>query len=237
MGRRTLLLIASILVAALGTALIWLYVQGADSRAQAGEAQVRVLVSSETVPAGTPVAAIQPRYRNFPQSFVQAFGSQLVTDTSKIQGYAMTRIVAGMPLLADQFGGAPPAPTPPVPFDPTKLAMQVSLPDPQRLAGILQPGDLIRIFVAVQAAGGKVPQARVLLDGVKVLSAGPVISPTNSTSSGKAQVPQAIVTLQVSNSEALTLVSTQSSTSGGGNNLWFGLLGSQTPPETPRGVG
>jgi pilus assembly protein CpaB len=33
MGRRTLLLIASILVAALGTALIWLYVQGADNRA------------------------------------------------------------------------------------------------------------------------------------------------------------------------------------------------------------
>ena len=36
MGRRTLLLIASILVAALGTALIWLYVQGADEPCAAG---------------------------------------------------------------------------------------------------------------------------------------------------------------------------------------------------------
>ena len=45
MGRRTLLLIASILVAALGTALIWLYVQGADSRAEATTTQVEVVVA------------------------------------------------------------------------------------------------------------------------------------------------------------------------------------------------
>jgi pilus assembly protein CpaB len=235
MGRRTLLLIASILVAALGTALIWLYVQGADSRAQAGEAQVRVIVSSKTVEPGAPVSDIQPSYRNFPQSFVRAFGSPLVTDSTGLQGYALTRIVAGMPLLQEQFGSAPPAPTPPVQFDPKKLAIEVSLPDPQRLAGILQPGDLIRIFVAQQQPGAaRLPQAKVLLDGVRVLAAGPVTSTTNSTSSGKAQVPQAIVTLEVDNAQALTLVQTQSSGSGGSNNnLWFGLLGTKTPPVTP----
>src|SRR5919202_6555261 len=136
MGRRTLLLIASLLVAALGTSLIWLYVQGAEARAQAGEAQVQVLVSGDTVQAGAPPSDVQPQFRRFPQSFVQSFGSQIITNPTKIRGYAMTRIIAGMPLLEDQFGSAPLQPTPPVQLDPEKLAMQVSLPDPQRLAGL-----------------------------------------------------------------------------------------------------
>jgi pilus assembly protein CpaB len=229
MARRTLLLIASILVAALGTALIWLYVQGADARAVAGETQVRVLVSNQTVPPGTPAVQISARYQNFPTSFVQSFGSPVVSDPSRMQGYAITRIVAGMPLLADEFGNAPAAPTPAVDFDPTKLVMQVSLPDPQRLAGILQPGDLIRIFVAQQSGGDRRPAATVLLDKVKVLASGPVIPTSTSTASGSGQVPQAIVTLEVDNSQAKKLVETQTQASGG-NSLWFGLLGARTPP-------
>ena len=48
MGRRTLLLIASILIAAVGTALIGLYVRGADNRAQQTEGMVSALVATET---------------------------------------------------------------------------------------------------------------------------------------------------------------------------------------------
>jgi pilus assembly protein CpaB len=225
MGRRTLLLIASILVAALGTALIWLYVQGADSRAQAGEAQVQVLVANQTVEAGTPVDQISLGERRLPQSFVAAFGRSLVTDPKKIQGYAMTRIVAGMPLLADQFGSSPLAPTPPVQLNPTKLALQVSLPDPQRLAGLLQPGSLIRIFVTTQGTTKGSANAQILLDHVKVLASGPVTE-TNGSTTEKAQVPQAIVTLELASDQAKLLVATQAQASGG-NNLWFGLLGSQ----------
>jgi pilus assembly protein CpaB len=237
MGRRTLLLIASILVAALGTALIWLYVQGADNRAQSGEAQVRTIVSLSTVDPGTSATSLQLRERTFPRSFVDSFGPGLITDPTKIQGYAQTRIVAGMPLLSDQFGNTPTAPTPAVEFDPSKLVMEFSLPDPQRLAGILQPGDLIRIFVA-QQTGTKAPEAKVLLDKVKVVTSGPVAATANnSTTGGRAQVPQANVTLEVSNDQALTLVQTQSQGSGG-NNLWFGLLGTKTPPaQIPGGVG
>lgn len=223
MGRRTLLLIASILVAALGTALIWLYVQGADSRAQAGEAQVQVLVSADTVQAGEPASSVQPRLRKFPQSFVQAFGSELITDPTKIKGYAMTRIVAGTPLLQDQFGASPLAPTPPVQLDPTKLALQVSLPDPQRLAGLLQPGSLIRIYVAT--GDRTTTSAKILMDHVRVLASGPVTG-SDGSSTAKGQVPQAIVTLELSDDEAKQLVATQAQASGG-NNLWFGLLGSQ----------
>ena len=52
MARRTLLIIASILLAALGTALIWLYVQGAENRAQQNADLVPALFLTQNVPAG-----------------------------------------------------------------------------------------------------------------------------------------------------------------------------------------
>ena len=56
MGRRTLLLIAALVVAALGTVLIFVYVKNADDRAQADAAPVDVLVATQEVAAGTTAA-------------------------------------------------------------------------------------------------------------------------------------------------------------------------------------
>ena len=92
MGRRTLLLIASILVAALGTALIWLYVQGADKRAAAGTAQVQVLVAANTVRAGQPASQVQPQQRLLPQTIVDGLGGSLLTDRAQIKGFTRTDV-------------------------------------------------------------------------------------------------------------------------------------------------
>ncbi|MGZ4649716.1 MAG: RcpC/CpaB family pilus assembly protein [Kineosporiaceae bacterium] len=224
MGRRTLLLIASILVAALGTALVWLYVQGADSRATAGEVQVPVLVSENQVSAGAPASAVQPLVKRLPQSLVSAFPG-VITDRAQIHGYARTDVVPGMPLMTDQFGASAPVPQPPVQLNPRLLAMQVSLPDPQRLAGLLQPGAQIRIYLAPATSRGAA-EPQVLLNKVKVLASGPVTQP-DGTAPAKGQIPQAIVTLEVTNPQAIKLVAAQAQ--GGGGGLWFGLLGDQTP--------
>ena len=53
MGRRTVLLIAALVVAALGTALVWMYANRADERAQADAAPVEVLVATSDIGAGT----------------------------------------------------------------------------------------------------------------------------------------------------------------------------------------
>jgi pilus assembly protein CpaB len=55
MGRRTLLLISSILIAAVGTALVAIYVRGADERAEKGASLVTVLVARQEVAASTSV--------------------------------------------------------------------------------------------------------------------------------------------------------------------------------------
>ncbi|MGZ4650711.1 MAG: Flp pilus assembly protein CpaB, partial [Kineosporiaceae bacterium] len=67
MGRRSLLLIAAALCAALGTVLVWLYVQGADTRAAAGADLVEVEVTTGDVPADTPAEAVSVRAARVPR--------------------------------------------------------------------------------------------------------------------------------------------------------------------------
>jgi len=217
MGRRTLLLIASILVAALGTALIWLYVQGADTRAVAGENQVPVYVAARSVAAGDAVAPDVGVLKPFPQSVVSGLGRTVVTSASQIRGFAKSDIAPGLPLLTSQFVDAQAAPAPAVALGRTEVAMQVTLPDPQRLAGLLQPGSRIRVYAQMKETKGT--GVGVLFQNVRVLISGPV---TDTTSNAKSNVPQAIVTLALTNEQAKALVLSQAA--GGGGTLWFGLL-------------
>jgi pilus assembly protein CpaB len=243
MGRRTLLLIASILVAALGTALIWLYVQGADTRAASGTAQVQVLVAANTVEAGHPATEVRPEQRLLPQTVVDGLVGKLLTDAAQIKGFTRTDVVQGLPLLKDQFSTQGLASAPPLDgLPPDHVAMQVTLPDPQRLVGLLQPGSQIRVYAGLQDKNNeKDKYAAVLFNSVTVLQAG---IPTTGTSAspatgnaagstaggGAAAVPQAIVTLALTNQQAKSLVFAQSST-GGSAALWFGLLGSSVKPD------
>jgi pilus assembly protein CpaB len=225
MGRRTLLLIASILVAALGTALIWLYVQGADTRAVNSENQVSVYVANQPLTAGARVGPQIAIVKQFPQSVVTALAGSLVTNTAQIGGYAKTDIVPGLPLLTSQFSGQQVPPTPAVSLAPGEVAMQVTLPDPQRLAGLLQPGSHIRVYA--QMKGGGTSGVGVLFQDVRVLGVGPATGTTTTagaagtTGTAKTNVPQAIITLALKDSQPKALVLAMGP---GGGTLWFGLL-------------
>jgi len=247
MGRRTLLLIASILVAALGTALIWLYVQGADNRAASGTAQVQVLVAASSVKAGQPASQAQPQQRLMPQTLVSGLGGTLLTDPAQIKGFTRTDVVAGLPLLQGQFSGEALAAAPLLEgLPPDRVAMQVTLPDPQRLVGLLQPGSKIRVYAGLQDKNDeKKKYAAVLFNSVTVLQAGvPTTAPAaaasagssgGTTNAGAANVPQAIVTLALNNEQAKSLVFAQSST-GGSAALYFGLLGTNVTPDDKNSV-
>ena len=57
MGRRTVLLVAAILIAALGAGLVLLYVHNVNQRVSAREAPRQILVAKKIIPAGTTGAA------------------------------------------------------------------------------------------------------------------------------------------------------------------------------------
>src|SRR3954452_24161629 len=215
MGRRTLLLIASILVAALGTALIWLYVQGADTRAVNSENQVSVYVANQPLTAGARVGPQIAIVKQFPQSVVTALAGSLVTNTAQIGGYAKTDLVPGLPLLTSQFSGQQVPPTPAVSLAPGEVAMQVTLPDPQRLAGLLQPGSHIRVYAQMKDEHTGKPGGGGLFQDLGALRGG---AATGTTSNTKSEVPQAIVTLALTKQQPKALVLAMAA---GAQSLWF----------------
>jgi len=231
MERRTLLLIASILVAALGTALIWLYVQGADQRARSSQDLVTVYVLPQAVDAGTPGATVRQSViaKRFSRESVAEL--QLVTDLDELSKLrAKQRISAGLPLLTSQFDATGAAPTSPAQPDAGKVAMSVQLGDPQRVAGLLKPGSRVLVFATRKPIESNASlQALVLLTNVKVLAAdgataGAVQVPTQRQATGAAAVPKALVTLELTPRDAGRVALTQSQLSPVGE-LYFALQG------------
>src|SRR5688500_6302141 len=94
MNRRTILLLAAALVAALGTALVFLYVKGADNRAEERFDTVEVLRAVATIEQGESIddaatsgkLALQPVARDSVLSNAQ-------TDTEELSGLAATTTI------------------------------------------------------------------------------------------------------------------------------------------------
>src|SRR5438045_429961 len=107
-------MIASILLAALGTALIWLYVQGAENRAQQNAQLVPALFLTQNVAAGqSPSTAVTVKEvpPNVASGAVTS-GQELGNQTLKVQGLAgqvlLTSMLSSSGATAGRFpaGGA-----------------------------------------------------------------------------------------------------------------------------------
>jgi pilus assembly protein CpaB len=192
MGRRTLLLIASILIAALGTALIWLYVQGAETRAQPAVAQVRALFLTSDLAAGTSgeAAAAAVAYRSIPATDVA--GSDLVTSPAQV---AQLRLkipaVRGQILLLSMFGPGTPAGA-----TQGRGIVSITVSDPHRVPAQIQPGQQ----VAVYALGRGKP--RLVVPSIIVLSVGP----QTTTQTAGSTIPPIIVAFDANPEEAVNLL-------------------------------
>jgi pilus assembly protein CpaB len=204
MGRRTLLLITSILIAAVGTALVGIYVRGADARAQADEAQVQVAVATKNVPSGTSVKDAVARtsfdLKLFPRRLLSAdtyTGAEAVRtlSTENAGKTVTTAIFIGQPILRGMFGAQ--SAVTQVGISPGHRGVSVELTDPQRAAGLLTPGASVEIFWTPTASGSAtggsggsgssepVKVAEVVLPSVKVIAIGTerVGSPTDDAAS------------------------------------------------------
>jgi pilus assembly protein CpaB len=219
MGRRTLLLLAALVVAALGTTGIFLYVNGVDQRAEAGYDLVDVLVASTPIAAGTSAQDAEDsgvfEVRPFIASSVE--GLSALGDISGIADLvAVSPIAAGSPILASQFGN--PGESSALPLPVGKLAVSLQLDDPQRVAGFVEPGSNVVVFLTAPAGGGQVA-TRVLLTDVPVIAAGATTLVAPATADGE-DLPKALLTVAVDQQDAQKLVYAQNS----GGTITFGLL-------------
>ncbi len=242
MARRTILLIAALVVAALGVALVFAYVQGADDRALGDQEQVQVLFASQEIPVGQTADSASANG----SMELRTVASNSVADgaVSNIDGItgqvALTTIFPGQQIVTAAFGDISGVSAIPIPEG--KMALSLQLGDPERVAGFLGAGSEVAVFatlaspkVSDQENEATAENTQLLLPRVQVITVGNVqpVQQTTTDSDGSQnteEIPRAIVTVAVTQEQAQRLIfATQK------GQLYFSLLTdtSKTGPLPP----
>ncbi|WP_151082732.1 Flp pilus assembly protein CpaB [Nocardioides cynanchi] len=245
MDRRRLLLILAVFVAVIGTALVFLYVRGADSRAKSSVSNIQVLEATSNVAAGEKyddaLAAGKISLQPVPKDFAVAnTGYQTSVDTLKGK-IASVPIFAGQVIVASQFGDTVVATSSSLAIPPGMIAISVNLTDPDRVAGNIQNGQNVAIFVTGQllakansgtsssTTSTDIQATRLLLPKVTVLNVGSPQPPTTTTSTDSngtqttEQLPRTLLTIAVTQKDAQKVIVASKAL-----DLTFGLLTPQS---------
>jgi pilus assembly protein CpaB len=235
MDRRRLLLILAVFVAIIGTALVFLYVQGADKRAGDKFDNVSVLKATSDISAGeTYDSALSSGKITTAAVPRNQLTSGYQTSTAALKGkIASVPIFAGQQIIASQFGSEVQAATSALPVPKGMMAIAVNLTDPDRVAGNIQNGSQVAIFVtgtlepaasngASGAAAGE--STRLLLPNVTVLNVGSPVPTTATTTDNSGnqtteQLPRTLLTIAVTQKEAQKVILASKAL-----DLTFGLL-------------
>lgn len=244
MGRRTVLLLVALAIAALGTAMILMYVQGIDARATEGQELVEVLTATEVIESGETIEDVMSSGRIETSQLsrvAQADGA--LSSTRSIAGQvAIGTIYPGEQIISQKFGEPGSESGLTIPDD--KLAISVELTDPARVAGFVNPGSEVAIFVSadpklVDPDGSTQefpPYTGLLLPMVQVIGVGTttVAAKTTTTEDGEQtteQLPRTLLTIAVDQEQAEKVI--YASRNG---NLSFALLSENSTVTDNRGV-
>lgn len=229
---------AALVVALLGVVGVVVYAQAADGRAVAGQASQTVFIAKAEVPMGTTAADAVSQQLIVPEQVVtkgvpQGALKAVTADIVKL--VATSSILPGEIVLTSRFGALPSqANTQVIPAG--KIAITISLTDPQRIAPLLTPQSHIVIFDTLGGKSGStaagsttstVPQVtRILLPDVEVIGVGsqtaqPAPAATATPAAQQQASSAALVTVAVSPADAQMLVHAVQT----GNLLYGGLLG------------
>ncbi len=222
MGRRTLLLLAALVVAGLGTTGVFLYVNGIDQRARKDFDLVEVLVATAPIEAGTTAQAAQDLGSLELRPFLRQSltGLNALSDIAGVADkVAVAPIPIGAPILESQFGSSGVSSLLPIPDG--KLAVSVQVTDPARVAGFVGAGSEVAVFMSTVEANRSGTTTRLLLPKVTVIAAGSTtVIASDSAAEGTEAVPKTLLTLALDQRQAQKVVyATQS------GQLYLALLG------------
>lgn len=242
MDRRRALLIVAAVIAALGTLLVFLYVRGADNRANQRYDAVQVLRVVKQIGPGETVEAAQTAGKIETGSVSRKdLIPGALTGIDPVAGkVAVTAIYPGEQLIASKFGAT--GSTSGLTIPKGSIAVSVNLSDPARVAGFVNPGDKVAIFMngTKKAAAGDRPFTRLLLPNVQVIGVGattvvsaaatdPAADPAQAPATE--QTPKTLLTVAVTQDEAERVL--YASTNG---ELSFGLLNTESQVSASAGV-
>jgi pilus assembly protein CpaB len=201
MDRRRILLVVAVLVAALGSALVFLYTKGADTRAEQRFDTVEVLRATAVINPGEKFEDAQAAGKLALQSVSKDSlldGYQTTTD-SLTGTVALSPMYPGEQIIAAKWGASVGVQSA-LQIPTGLMAKSVNLTDPGRVAGFVNPGSVVAVFYT-----GSDPQTgnsftRLLLDKVTVLGVGSTTPvPTTTTdqtgASTTEQLPRTLITM------------------------------------------
>jgi len=236
MGRRTVLLVVAALIAALGAGMVFLYVRGADSRAEAGQQPVQVLKAVATIEPGETLAQAQAAGKIQLGTVPKA---QLLTgavnSTSGMDGkVALATIYPNEQIITGKFGSAGEQQTLTIPDG--SIATSVNLSDTGRVAGFISPGADVAIFLTTNGDSGLPDATRLVLPKAKVIAVGDttVVSTTTTDAEGgktTEQLPKTLFTLALQQDDAQKVTFAASR-----GDLSFGLLNQKSKVKADPGA-
>lgn len=206
MAKRVALLALAIIMAALGTGLVYTYARGADDRARSGQQRFEVLVVKSLILAGTAVEdAVAEGAFEAKELPANALIEGAMPDVSAIQDdVALTALYPGQQINSQMFGETANTVNSLV-MPEGAVAASFQFSDPARVAGFVQPGSQVVVFVSSQNAAG-VEVTRVLLPQAQVVAVGPTALNQEEVGRNDQDVPRALLTLALTDVEAAKLV-------------------------------
>ncbi len=235
MDRRKALLAIAAVIAALGTLLVFLYVRGADARADQRYGAVEVLRVVKQIAPGETVEAAQSAGKLETGSVARKdLLKNALTGTDAISGKTATAaLYPGEQLTSSKFS-AKSTVTNGLTIPKGKIAISVNLSDPARVAGFVNPGDKVAIFM--NGSGDDGSFVRLLLPNIQVIGAGTttMIATTKTDAAGAQttdQLPKTLLTLALTQTEAERVLF--ASTNG---ELAFGLTNTDSQIAASKGV-
>lgn len=238
MERRRILVVAAALIAALGAVFVFVYVRDADHRAQDKYRTTNVLVATSQIAAGETIEAAESAGK---------IATKPVTNSMLLPGHqtgvsaltsqvALTTIYPGEQIITSKFGtlAAPPSS---LQIPKNQVAVSVNLTDPARVAGFVNPGSQVGVYMTGSDPTAGTTFAQVLLPDVTVIGVGsttPISTTTTDQSTGDQkteQLPRTLLTLAVSPADAQKILFAQ-----GNGELAFVLLPADGTTTIKRGA-
>ena len=216
LSKSTLQLLTAVGLAFLAGLSIFVYTSGVESRVKSDQLTAPVLIALKQIPIGTALGSAFNdgliETRQFPQKSIPALSISGI-NASNSDLLALQTLQPGQILLTTNFGENA-ANTGVLIIPDGQLAVTLSMTDPSRVAGFLQPGSEIAIFATGQKGSSQFTQ--VLLSKTQVLAIGSQVLPT--TDGSQAGNSSALVTVAVSPIQAKRLIHASQTLS-----LYFGL--------------
>jgi pilus assembly protein CpaB len=202
MDRRRILLVVAVLVAALGSAMVFLYTKGADNRAAEKFETVTVMEAVAPINPGETIEDAYAAQKIAPaQVPTDSLLSGAQTTADGLSGtVALQTIYPGEQIVAEKFGTTASVQTS-LQIPDGLMASAVSLTDTGRVAGFVNPGSQVAVFWTGSDQTTGESSTRMLLDRITVIGVGSTtsVSTTTTDATGAAttaeQLPRTVITL------------------------------------------